>query len=131
MIQEEKMELQIEPTVTDELFDLEALIVDGTDNFIPLKFIYPNTDKTVGVYIRPVSTSEFTNAVRDQNNFIITILSKSLYDKNKNLIPVDVISKLPVGVGVELYKKVADISGIPTDDNEEVTKEMVNKFMGF
>jgi len=121
-------EIRVEP-VQQEVYDLEALITDGVDNYIPLKFIYPGQDKTVGVYIRPINTAEFTNASRQPSEIIINVVKTALYDTKKQLISSDVIEKLPAGVTIELYKKIAEISGIPV--NEEVDKELVEKIMGF
>ena len=128
---ENEFKLNVEPTATNEVFELETLIVSGTDNFLPLKFKYPNTDKVVGVFIRPVSTTEFANAINANGDIFTEILSVSLYDNNKNLIPKNIIERMPVGLCIELYKKVAEISGIPTDNDKEVSKEMVDKLMGF
>lgn len=121
-------EITIEP-VNKDIYDLEALITDGTDNYIPLKFVYPGKDKTVGVYIRPINTVEFTNASRNPREVVINVVKTALYDTKKQLIPSEVIDKLPAGVTIELYKKIAEISGIPVD--EQVNEELVEKLMGF
>lgn len=123
-------EIQIEP-VNDEVFDLETLINEGTDAYIPLKFVYPNTNKTVGVFIKPVTTQEFVNATRGGNNIFINVINGNLFDKNREPIKTEIIEKLPAGVTLELYKKIAEISGIPTEQNKEVNQEMVDKLMGF
>lgn len=118
----------LEPT-TEEIFDLESLVADGVDNFIPLKFIYPNKNKKVGVYVRPITTVEFTNASRTPREVIINVVKTALYDTNKNKIPPQIIDKLPAGVTIELYKKIAEISGIPVEENP--SDEMMEKLMGF
>jgi len=123
-------ELIIEP-VNDEVFDMENLIVEGTDAYIPLKFVYPNTDKTVGVYIKPLTTQEFLNATRGGENVFINVLNQALVNKNKEPFSLEVLQKLPAGVVMELYKKVAEISGIPTDNNNVNQTEMVDRMMGF
>ena len=123
-------EIQIEP-VNEEIFDLESLIVEGTDAYIPLKFIYPNTDKTVGVFIKPLTSQEFVNATRGTSNIFINVLDGALFDNNKQPVPRNIIEKLPAGVVMELYKKIAEISGIPTEQNEEVNQEVLDRMMGF
>lgn len=125
---QETQELTIEP-VNEEIFDLETLITQGTDSFIPLKFIYPGTEKTVGVFIKPISTKEFNEAMSFKDNIIMSILSFALYDNNKTPVPQNIIEQLPAGVTLELYKKVAEISGIPTEpeDSDKIT----DKLMGF
>ena len=123
-------ELTIAP-VNEELFDLETLITEGTDAYIPLKFVYPNTDKTVGVYVKPLTTQEFVDATRGRENIFVNVLGIALFNKDKQPFPVPVIEKLPAGVVMELYKKIAEISGIPTEDKDNVSQEMVDKLMGF
>lgn len=125
-----KNKLPIE-NINDELFDLETLITEGTEAYIPLKFQYPGTDKVVGVYVKPVTSQEFVDATRGPNNIFIDVLNGALFNNNKEAIPLDIIKKLPAGVVMELYKKIADISAIPLEENEKVTKEMIEKFMGF
>lgn len=121
-------ELTIEP-VNEELYDLESLITEGTDSFIPLKFVFPGTDKKVGVFIRPVLTKEFTDAANSPGFIISNLVKIALYDRNKKLFPAQVIDNLPAGVVIELYKKIADISGIPT--KEQSSEEVVERMMGF
>lgn len=128
------MNIQNEETVqveqlNEEIFDLEALITDGVDNYLPLKFIYPGKNKTVGVYIRPVTTAEFTNASRNPREVIINVVKTALYDRNKQKMPEYVVDKLPAGVTIELYKKIAEMSGIPVEEN--VSEEIMDKLMGF
>ena len=133
-MQIEDHELKIEP-VQEEVFDLEQLIINGTDTLIPLQFIYPGTNKKVGVYIRPVTSQEFANATNPHNindtNFFITIVADALYNKNKEPFSKEFLAKLPAGVVLELYKKIAEISGIPTEPNSNQQQELVNRLMGF
>ena len=123
-------ELTIEP-VNDEVLDLETLITEGTDAYVPLKFVYPNTDKTVGVYVKPLTTQEFLNSTRGGNNVFIDVLNQALVNKNKEPFSLEVLQKLPAGVVMELYKKVSEISGIPTDNANVNQTEMVDRMMGF
>lgn len=117
--------------VEEEIFDLETLITDGTDNFVPLKFIYPGKDKAVGVYVRPITTVEFTNASRNPRELITNVVKTALYDRNKQKFPPHIIDKMAAGVTIELYKKIAEISGIPTTPDDNVSNEMMDKLMGF
>lgn len=123
-------ELTIEQT-DRELFELDALITDGTDNFIPVQFEYPGTDKIVGVYIRPITTTELTNATRGGGSNIFTnVLTVALYNQQKEHFSEEFLGKIPAGVAVELYKKIAEVSGIPTED-KELEKKQLDKLMGF
>ena len=122
------MELQINQE--EEVFDLESLIIDGTENLIPLSIQMPGNNKKAGVYIRPINTTEFTQAIRGQDSVFVEVLRIALYNKNKELFRPDAIAGLPAGVAIKLYKEIAGISGIPTD-NEDVSEEVVNHLMGF
>lgn len=109
-------ELTIEP-VNDELVDLETLILDGDDAFIPLKFVYPNTNTKTGVYLKPLTGEAFKGM--DANNVdAISLLDGCLFNLQKNPMPLKAIEKLPAGVIVELYKKLSEISGIEMDDGK-------------
>lgn len=109
-------ELHIEP-VNDELVDLETLILEGDDALIPLKFVYPNTDTKTGVYLKPVTGESFKDMDAGTVN-AITLLDGCLFDLNKKPYPTEVISKLPAGVIVELYKKLSEISGIEIEEDK-------------
>ena len=107
-------ELTIEP-VNDELVDLETLILEGEDSLIPLKFVYPNTDRKTGVYMKPLTGKEFKNVNVNKIN-AITLITGCLFDMNKEALPGNVIEKLPAGVILELYRKLCEISGIELDE---------------
>lgn len=109
-------ELHIEP-VNTEVVDIETLIVEGEDALIPLRFIYPNTDKKTGVYLKPVTGESFKDIDATTVN-AITLLDGCLYDLQKNPIPLHVIEKLPAGVLVGLYRKLSEISGIDLDERK-------------
>ena len=122
-------ELTIEQT-EKELFELDALITDGTNNLIPVQFEYPGTDKIVGVYIRPITTTELTNATRGGGNIFTNVLTVALYNQQKEHFSDEFLGRIPAGVAVELYKKIAEVSGIPTED-KELEKKQLDKLMGF
>ena len=109
-------EVQVEP-VNDELVDLESLILEGDDAFIPLKFVYPNTDKKTGVYLKPLTGEKFKGIDANKVN-AINLLDGCLFDLQKKPLPLKMIEKLPAGVIVELYKKLSEVSGIEIDDGK-------------
>lgn len=109
-------ELTIEP-VNDELVDLETLILDGDDAFIPLKFVYPNTNTKTGVYLKPLTGEAFKGIDANKVN-AISLLDGCLFDLHKNPVSLSVIEKLPAGVIVELYKKLSEISGIELEEDK-------------
>ena len=112
----EDKELKIE-ALNDEVVDLETLIVDGEDALIPLQFVYPNTDRKTGVYIKPLTGQSFKDMDANRVN-AITLLDGCLFDLEKNPLPVNVIERLPAGVIFELYKKLSEISGIEIEDGK-------------
>lgn len=124
------MDQEFNIDIDEKLFDLSEVVTEGTDAFVPLKFEYPNTDKIVGVYIKPILAKELTEAARKRGGVLNNILDGVLFDNNKEPVPREVIDKLPAGVTLELYNKIAEISGIPTE-KEVNTNELVEKYMGF
>ena len=125
MDQENNLDMNID----EKIFDLSEVVTEGKDTYVPLKFQYPNTDKIVGVYVRPILANELTEAARKKGGILNNLLSDALYDNNKKLIPKEIVEQLPAGVTVELYKKIAEISGIPTDDVDN--DALMEKYMGF
>lgn len=123
-------DLKIEP-VNDEVFDLETLIVEGTDAYVPLKFVYPNTDKTVGVFVKPITTTEFMNMTQTEGNMFIKTLRVTLFNRDKEPFKEELLQQLPAGVVMELYRKVAEISGIQLEENKQTTQEILDRLMGF
>ena len=76
-------ELHIEP-VNDELVDLETLILDGDDAFIPLKFVYPNSESKTGVYLKPITGEAFKGINANKVN-AISLLDGCLFNLQKIL----------------------------------------------
>lgn len=130
---EQKAELEMLSNEDGEVFDLETLILDGENAKIPITFIYPNTDKTVGVMIRPVTTSEYNQVLRKSERlglqFLVEILKIALYKMDGTPFPQELIGKLPAGVCAELVEKINDISGIKS--NEEDLNKVNAELLGF
>lgn len=131
---EDTMKKEIEHLEQDnEVFDLQSLIIDGEKAEVPITFIYPNTNKTVGAMIKPISTDEYYATLKKSNkfklNFILEILKKSLFNMDGSPFPNDLIGKLPAGVGIELLLKINEISGIKQD--EEGIENLGKELLGF
>lgn len=127
--QEELEHLQQE----NEVFDLESLIVDGDDAKIPITFIYPNTNKTVGAMIRPVNTREYNLILKKSEKlglqFLVEMLKIALYKMDGSPFPEELIGKLPAGVCAEIVEKINEVSGIKTNEND--LNKLNSELLGF
>lgn len=127
--QEELEHLQQE----NEVFDLETLIVDGDDAKIPITFIYPNTNKTVGAMIRPVNTREYNLILKKSEKlglqFLVEMLKIALYKMDGSPFPEELIGKLPAGVCAEIVEKINEVSGIKTNEND--LNKLNSELLGF
>ena len=130
---EKKLEEIEKLSQDEELFDLEQLITAGKDVKIPITFIYPNTDKKVGAFIRPLSSNEWNNCMRKmvkfKTSFQLEIVKVGLLNMKEEPIPAKLIEVMPQGVINEIYNKIAEASGVheSTEDMIEASK----KLMGF
>ena len=124
----------------DDVFDLEQLIVDGADARIPLEVEFPFykdgelTYKKYGVVIRPLKSSELSNAtqigLRDSSSDVNTeIVKKGLCRKDGTPYPSEVVEKLPAGVINKLTEHICEISGIRRD--REANDKLIREMMGF
>lgn len=120
----------------DEVFDLETLITDGADAKIPITIKFPTSEGKVvkaAAMIRPLTSIEWNNCVKlnrsknDKSNNEVDLLEKALYTKDGKQFPKDLIKKIPAGVVLEIVNEISRISGIDTEQNIKLAKEM----MGF
>ena len=115
-----------------EILDLEKLITDGVNAKIPMEITYNN--KKFGVLLRPLTNIEWNNAIQTsiQNKKTtneVELLKLGLYKIDGNPFPKELISKLPAGISSELMKKLAEISGIQINSEENI--KMAKQLMGF
>ena len=131
--QEQLAELEMLSNEDGEVFDLETLIVDGEDAKVPITFTYPNTNKTVGAMIRPVTTAEYNLVIQKSNKlglqFLVEMLKIALYKMDGTPFPKELIGKLPAGVCAEIVEKINDISGIKSE--KEDLNRLNNNLLGF
>lgn len=139
LLEEEKNELE-HLSHEEEVFELDTLITQGVNAKIPVSFKYPNTDKTVGVMIRPLSTEEYKLAVKKaknlKKNYLIELLKSSLFNTEGEPFPVEVIKELPFGVVTYLASMVNKISGMDLLKNDDGSDEVdmaeaIGVMMGF
>ena len=124
----------------DDIFDLERLILDGAEARIPVEVEFPVykdgelTYKKYGVMIRPLKSSEMSNAtqrgLRDIDSDVNTeIVKLGLCRKTGEQFPEDIVEKLPAGVINKLTEKICEVSGIKQD--KERNEELIREMMGF
>ena len=120
----------------EELFDLETLILDGVDSKIPIIIDFPTTTgyKKVAAMVKPLTSPQWDSAVKlsrkiRDSTAEIEVLKLGLLDKNGEPFSYDLILKMPNGVVQEIFKKIADVSGVKLtlDGNEEI----IDRLMGF
>lgn len=132
-LKEEELE-QLKPE-DEKIVELEVLITEGVDAKLPFNFMYPNTNKRVGVLVRPLSTTEFQNAImnskKNQTNFLIELLKIGLYNQQGEPIPIEIIEKLPAGVTTSICNEISRISGIDLVQQSEINQDILDEFMGF
>ena len=120
----------------DEIFELDQVITEGIEAKIPFTFIYPNTNKKVGVLVRPLSTNEYQSAVlkskRLKTNFLIELAKLGLYKMDESRFANDFIEGLPAGVITKVTNEINRISGVDlVDDSPEVQQQIFDDLMGF
>lgn len=122
----------------EEIYELDALISEGINAKVSLTFTYPNTDKKVGVMIRPLSTGEYRTAIQKAQKlhkvFFYELMKIGLYDSNGNPFPVDILEQLPFGVVTYIAGSINKISGMDLLNTEMSGGDMdkiVDTMMGF
>ena len=133
------MAKQENKTEEQELFDLETLIIEGTETKIPVTFDFPvnrNGEFKIvktSAMIRPISNSEWNNCIsmakNDLSRFATLILQRGLLSANGNELSEDLVGKITQGVADELVKQIQDLSGIK--QNKEEQYELTKELMGF
>lgn len=120
-----------------EVFDLESLIVDGSDALIPITIEFPTKNGNVeaGAMIKPVTSVDYNNAVRlameanDNTILLGELLELGLYTRSGDKFPEQLIEKMPAGVALKIAEEINRVSGIETD--EAVNDKLVENLMGF
>lgn len=117
----------------NETASLESLITEGADLRIPITFDFPTANgvKKASAIIKPLSTVEWENAqnyaIEHKKDFVLKILEKGLLNDDEEQLPFELIKKMPIGVATEIYKRIADVSGVKQDKEEQyrLTKELL------
>ena len=134
-LREEEIET-LSKNTDDEVMELDQILTEGVNAKIPFSFTYPNTDKKVGVMVRPLSSNEYTTAMKKskqfKSNFLTEILKIGLYRMNGDEFPKEQIDELPAGVVVMISNEISRISGVDLAESVEVNqRNMIEDMMGF
>ena len=132
---EELKAMEMEALSQEETVSLESLITEGADLRIPITFDFPTANgvKKASAIIRPLTTVEWENAQNYANkhkrDFAVKILEKGLLNDDGKELSYELIRKLPFGVVNEIYRRIADVSGVK--ENREEQFELTKELMGF
>ena len=134
-LREEEIET-LSKNTDDEVMELDQILTEGVNAKIPFSFTYPNTDKKVGVMVRPLSSNEYTTAMKKSkqfnSNFLTEILKIGLYRMNGDEFPKEQVDELPAGVVVMISNEISRISGVDLAESVEVNQQnMIEDMMGF
>lgn len=130
-----KKEKEIEELQNGDVLSLETLITEGTELRIPITFDFPTQNglKKASAIIRPLTAVEWENAqnyaIKHKRDFAVKILEKGLLNDDGKELPYELIRKLPFGVVNEIYRRIADVSGVK--ENREEQFELTKELMGF
>lgn len=119
----------------NETLTLESLITEGAELQIPITFDFPtkNGMKKASAIIRPLTASEWENAqnyaIKNKKDFTLKILEKGLLNNDGKPLDFKLIKMMPFGVANELYTRIADVSGVK--ENREEQYELTKELMGF
>ncbi len=121
---------------TNDIIDLEDLLLEGIDTRVPIVFDFPlpnGTTRKVGAMIRPLTASEWNTCslklARQQKSMAEEVVKIGLLDKEGKPLSNKLIEQLPTGVTTELFDEIAKISGVKADKEEQL--ELVKEMMGF
>lgn len=131
--QEEEIEGLSEKEV---IFELDELITKGVDSEIPFNFIYPNTDKKVGVMVRPLATHEYQNALLRSKklgtNFLVELCSLGVSHMDGSDFSKENLNELPAGVITLLVNEISRISGLDLAEEHAVDQtDLLGALVGF
>ena len=119
----------------EEIVPLELLITEGSELRVPITFDFPTKKgmKKVSAIIKPVTAVEWENvqqsALKTKKGIITKLLEKGLLDDNGEPVPPQLIKILPFGIANDLYMKIADISGLK--QNREEQYQLTKDLLGF
>ena len=118
-----------------EILSLESLITEGSELQIPITFDFPtqNGMRKASAIIKPITAVDWENAqnyaIKNKRDFALKILEKGLLNSDGEPLDFELLKKMPFGVVDEIYKRIADVSGIKEDREEQF--QLTKELMGF
>ena len=116
---------------------LEEAILQGGNALIPYDFDYPNTDFVVEVKLKPITSSELSDAgqraeLNPESTVDLEVLKMAVFNVDETSFNDDIIMNLPAGLVLDLVWKIFDISGFDQQTlKEKVPQASVNQLPGF
>lgn len=121
---------------TNNIINLEDLILEGANTKIPITFDYPlptGEIQKVGAMIRPLTATEWNTcsmkAIKQEKTMAVEVVKIGLMGNDGTPIKAELIEKMNVGVINGLFNKISEISGIQEDEEEQA--KMIKEIMGF
>ncbi len=114
---------------------LESLITEGSELQIPVTFDFPTKNGIIkaSAIIRPLTTTEWENAqnyaMKNKKGFMLKVLEKGLLNDNGEPLSLELLQKMPSGVAIQLYTRIADVSGVK--ENKEEQYKLTKELLGF
>ena len=119
-----------------EIYDLESFILEGVSTEIPIIIDYPlpdGTTKPLGAKIRPLTSSEWNNCVREaikfEKSFQELIVERGLLTKNGKPFPVKLVGQMASGAVDSIFAKISEVSGVKQNKEEQL--QMAKDMVGF
>lgn len=119
-----------------EILELDQVLTEGINAKIPFTFTYPNTNKKVGVLVRPLSTNEYQKAIlmskRLKTNFLVELAKLGTYKMDESKFPEDLLETLPAGIVTRITNEINRISGVElVEGSGETQQQIFEELMGF
>ena len=131
----ENKDVEEEEEISD--FNLEALIVEGTDAIIERKIEYFDTDaqktRKMKIYVQPLAHAEWERMARltgkkSKKSIEELVCSKGLVEPDGMEIPLSAIRRMQKGVVSSAYEEIKIVSGQTNDRFEEKFIEKISDF---
>ena len=118
-----------------KIVSLEQAITEGTKALIPYEFEYPNSDLTVEVKLKPITSKEAQHIgqivkLDPETTFDLELLKIALFNVDESSFETEILEKLPMGVVLDLSYKICDISGIDLETQKK-QEQPINELAGF
>lgn len=114
------------PRIEVEEFNLEDLIILGTDTKIPIIVEYPTEEGKIiraKALIQQLTLKEMDSIKLQQNNLVelnVMLLQKALFTKEGLPFPREKILNMPIGVVKAIAQKIMELSGMSSETTQKL-----------